>query len=394
MDFNKQEESGTHEPWTHDMQVKHENMLTNTDVSSAVYSQPYPVKEDHAGNIITTEEQLEDDQKNQGTDEQQCMEVGKQNSMWKTDDVSKNVTKTVSLQQYLDNIIDRIHPNVTEEKSKDISPETHSGGSTAGVDKSVEKDSGNSAGGVDNIKCCICEVHFSNMTDYTHHLNVHSRSPDQPTVEAPSQGSAQPNHNGGNGSDGNKNIAICTLCQKQFSSRSSLRNHIDLVHHKRKRFSCTICQKLFNSNKHLTRHLSSHSDEKPFSCTLCEKHFSRLDNVDRHVKRVHLKLTPFSCTICSRSFPNKYEMEAHTFKCYLNSKSQTAAQYEDNSQIKTGSSQHEGPGQIETKTPFLQGDIGDNQVQVSLQDDKEVKIERALSWHEDKCEIDVGTLSN
>ncbi len=104
----------------------------------------------------------------------------------------------------------------------------------------------------------------------------------------------------------------CTLCKKAFVRKHALTRHVDAVHHKLKPFSCTLCVKSFTTKQSLTKHVEAvHYKLKPFSCTLCDKSFAQKCYLTTHVDAVHHKLKSFSCALCDKSFATKRNLTLH-----------------------------------------------------------------------------------
>ncbi len=190
------------------------------------------------------------------------------------------------------------------------------------------------------IQCSVCEEKYDNITEYTHHLNMHLEDPDQlgndikcytdlpsskihqdikahilpseisnGSTEVRKKSNVQKEINLDNPKS--KNFS-CTWCNKSFGMKSRLTNHIDIVHLKLKPFSCSLCDRSFAMKINLTEHIiSKHYKVKPFSCTLCDKSFGRKRHLKDHVDAVHLKLKRFSCTSCNQSFAKKCDLSRH-----------------------------------------------------------------------------------
>ena len=55
-------------------------------------------------------------------------------------------------------------------------------------------------------------------------------------------------------------------------------------------FRCEQCGKMFKRQYHLKRHAASvHSAKKDYVCLACEKRFSRRDKLTDHMERKHVK---------------------------------------------------------------------------------------------------------
>ncbi|KAL1270447.1 hypothetical protein QQF64_029463 [Cirrhinus molitorella] len=76
----------------------------------------------------------------------------------------------------------------------------------------------------------------------------------------------------------------CSLCSKAFILRKTLRQHTK-AHYKRP-YSCTQCGKRFKHWRKLRLHWRSHAGESPFVCGRCGKCCKTLKSLDRHLAYV------------------------------------------------------------------------------------------------------------
>jgi hypothetical protein len=65
----------------------------------------------------------------------------------------------------------------------------------------------------------------------------------------------------------------CLICDKTFSSKSSLRKHLDSVHVQNSCFECDKCSKKFQRKENLSVHMKVHKSEENRSGKLTLKHF-------------------------------------------------------------------------------------------------------------------------
>ncbi|KAG2375189.1 hypothetical protein C9374_010193 [Naegleria lovaniensis] len=103
-------------------------------------------------------------------------------------------------------------------------------------------------------------------------------------------------------------------CGKTFSFRHELLEHIK-TKHSPKQSVCTICNKEFKDLQALQAHLRTiHKNEKKvFRCHFedCNKCYTNKRNLDDHIKTTHLKTKQFKCDICQRVLKHKASLRRH-----------------------------------------------------------------------------------
>ncbi|KAF0971763.1 hypothetical protein FDP41_009986 [Naegleria fowleri] len=103
-------------------------------------------------------------------------------------------------------------------------------------------------------------------------------------------------------------------CRKTFSFRHELLEHIKLKHSP-KQSVCIICNKEFKDLQALQVHLRTiHKNEKKvFRCHHedCNKCYTNKRNLDDHIKTTHLKTKQFKCDICQRVLKHKASLRRH-----------------------------------------------------------------------------------
>ena len=93
----------------------------------------------------------------------------------------------------------------------------------------------------------------------------------------------------------------CDQCQKCFSHKHGLQQHIRTIHGNQK-FTCEFCEETFNQKGNLTRHVATvHQGRKDFVCPQCGDKFGQQNVLKQHM-RIHTKEKPFSCLFCSKTF--------------------------------------------------------------------------------------------
>ena len=52
-----------------------------------------------------------------------------------------------------------------------------------------------------------------------------------------------------------QNLLQCEICEKEFKSNSSLKNHFNIVHKLMEEHQCNICQSVFKLQRQLNSHV-------------------------------------------------------------------------------------------------------------------------------------------
>ena len=102
-------------------------------------------------------------------------------------------------------------------------------------------------------------------------------------------------------------IHLCSFCGKQFTSKKSCKQHMQLH---TSALRCSSCHKKFNTMQEKQTHKEQfHS--KLFECDLCGKKYSRKADVNRHKKTHEAKVT---CDVCNVLVP--YPIVSHYQKSH------------------------------------------------------------------------------
>lgn len=112
-----------------------------------------------------------------------------------------------------------------------------------------------------------------------------------------------------------KDLFMCPICGKTFTTGQSLRLHTGRLHPNKAadewgslQFACTFCERRFNSQLQLKEHKAIHTGDRPFHCQQCPKQFINQRLLDKHLKSHN---RPFSCPDCPIAFMNKHHLKRH-----------------------------------------------------------------------------------
>ena len=175
------------------------------------------------------------------------------------------------------------------------------------------------------FKCEICDYSCSQKFNLKRHFElVHEKTKlDYPTTNKESlKENEKPISTQQNATFQQKNAKyICTLCNKLFVAKSSLKGHIESVHEGKRPQKCNKCELRFVKISHLNAHLESvHEKKKPFKCEICGYSCSRKFNLKRHFEGVHEKTKLFKCDICKYTGFQKGYLKWHLESVHLKNK--------------------------------------------------------------------------
>lgn len=107
-------------------------------------------------------------------------------------------------------------------------------------------------------------------------------------------------------------IPFCQFCQKPFSTKGNLNNHIKTIHQGIRLYACTYegCDKRYSNRSSLDVHIRNHLGQKPFQCDVCLKCFNEKGNLKTH-KKFHSANRPFKCNICEKTYKTKGHLKDH-----------------------------------------------------------------------------------
>jgi len=107
----------------------------------------------------------------------------------------------------------------------------------------------------------------------------------------------------------------CPHCGKSFVGKHTVRNHIRTIHEGAKDFMCGQCGKCFGQLGVLQTHiLAVHTpDAQKFQhpCPHCAKLFTTKHSMKFHMQSLHLGMKKYLCSFCDKCFMYKYNLDVH-----------------------------------------------------------------------------------
>lgn len=136
--------------------------------------------------------------------------------------------------------------------------------------------------------CPLCDKNFSTKTSLTRHKSTHED---------------QQNYN-------------CKHCEKKFQNKNTLKRHLLKSHSEinpqPEYHFCGICDKVFLMKENLELHLASHVKSEKYRCVYCFKTFSYQMLLDQHEKSHHSEVgSVYKCFLCEMEFGNRYKLQMH-----------------------------------------------------------------------------------
>lgn len=107
----------------------------------------------------------------------------------------------------------------------------------------------------------------------------------------------------------------CDVCQKKFHTLTRLTEH-SVVHTRERKFTCEICGAKLVSKLAMVCHRRRHTGEKPYECESCGEKFISSSRLNEHAKRRHKTGAMFVCTVCQRPFVRRKELEKHELRSH------------------------------------------------------------------------------
>lgn len=133
-------------------------------------------------------------------------------------------------------------------------------------------------------QCRLCEKQFGTKYSLRNHCRTHS---------------------------GQRPFA-CQRCAARFALKSNLAMHVRYVHENDRRFQCSECGRGFKRRRLLWQHEMWHSGRRPVQCPQCPAQMVYPQQLRQHLKS-HSGQRPHACSVCSSTFARADNLRAHLF---------------------------------------------------------------------------------
>uniref|UniRef100_A0A1Q3F320 C2h2-type zn-finger protein n=1 Tax=Culex tarsalis TaxID=7177 RepID=A0A1Q3F320_CULTA len=102
----------------------------------------------------------------------------------------------------------------------------------------------------------------------------------------------------------------CKECDRKFATATILKNHVDVVHRKIRKYQCEYCQKTFAYQHKYKEHIHVHMGFKGRECRYCNKSFTHSSNLLVH-ERIHSGTKPYRCDLCGSRYITSSALKKH-----------------------------------------------------------------------------------
>lgn len=86
-----------------------------------------------------------------------------------------------------------------------------------------------------------------------------------------------------------REVVNCSYCPRTFVYRSSMMRHVRETHLQERTAVCSVCGWRSFAQYDLQKHMMKHSNERNFKCSLCDKAFKTKKTMRQHYNNLHLK---------------------------------------------------------------------------------------------------------
>lgn len=100
----------------------------------------------------------------------------------------------------------------------------------------------------------------------------------------------------------------CKTCDHESYSSEEIEKHV-LIHEEK--HECVACKETFYSAYKYALHIKKHDESQPFRCPLCSYNSHRRTSMSQHINMIHLKKYLYNCKYCGKGFCDVMTYKEH-----------------------------------------------------------------------------------
>ncbi|XP_055598112.1 zinc finger protein 62 homolog isoform X2 [Uranotaenia lowii] len=102
----------------------------------------------------------------------------------------------------------------------------------------------------------------------------------------------------------------CNECDRKFATATILKNHVQIIHKKIRRFKCELCGKEYGYQHKYKEHMDAHKGIRAHQCRFCGQTFTHSSNLMIH-ERLHTDNRQHVCPICGSRLVTRAALKKH-----------------------------------------------------------------------------------
>ena len=113
---------------------------------------------------------------------------------------------------------------------------------------------------------------------------------------------------------------MCSKCEYSTKDSANFKRHIERKHSGLSRVPCQFCGEVFKDiKKHLQRTICGNNgvERVKVPCEQCDKLFSNRGKMREHLRKIHSGVRNETCSQCAYTTYSKYNMKLHIAKVHL-----------------------------------------------------------------------------
>lgn len=127
-----------------------------------------------------------------------------------------------------------------------------------------------------------------------------------------------------------KAMKICDYCGYSTTTKSKLRDHMEVTHSTEERYQCSQCDYKTNVQGNVYIHIKNRHTTADFMCQICGALFINSKLLKKHIQNRHVnaptKAEPMACTICNIQYKHKSSLQFHMLHIHSDQKPEIECQ--------------------------------------------------------------------